>query len=302
MLDKVVIVSLTGGLGNQLFQYALGRRLARDNGFGLELDTSGYEGHEPDSTQGVRICSLQHFNIKAELVGRKEVGSVCWRGWLDSMIQRFKPYYARRSIEEPRNKSFVYDARLVRRRLRHSICLRYGFWQSEKYFLPIEQEIREELTFRNPPSGLNAVMASEIADDPVSVAVHVRHGDNASLSTCKLGVLPLSYYDKAIEDIHRQVENAHFYVFSDDPNWARSSLNMANAYVTFVNHNDARHDYEDLRLMSLCKHHIIANSTFGWWGAWLARHDRQIVYAPRRYYPELDIANPDLYPKEWRLI
>ena len=134
-----------------------------------------------------------------------------------------------------------------------------------------------------------------------SAAIHVRHGDNASTIAAKLGVLPRRYYEQAVEALRKEIQRARFFIFSDDWQWARTLLGEEPGF-TYVHHNAIDEAHEDLRLMSLCQHHILANSTFGWWGAWLGKKEGQIVYAPRRYYQDADVPNPDLYPSEWRLV
>lgn len=136
-------------------------------------------------------------------------------------------------------------------------------------------------------------------------AVHtlIRRGDNAHNppSMRSFGLVPLDYYYTAADRIASEVAEPHFYVFSDDPDWAQANFRL-NFPTTFVTHNDDWRNYEHLRLMNRCRHHIIANSIFSWWGAWLGKKPEQIVYAPRKYYQYLDRPTSDLYPTEWRLV
>jgi hypothetical protein len=134
-----------------------------------------------------------------------------------------------------------------------------------------------------------------------SVAVHVRHGDNATAAAQGLGVLPLAYYQKAAGLISEQARHPQFFVFSDDLDWARATLTLPGP-ATFVTHNGDEKNYEDMRLMAACKHHIVANSTFSWWGAWLGKKDDQIVYAPMKYYINTDQDFRDFYPASWNLL
>lgn len=307
---NVLTVHLMGGLGNQLFQYAFGRRLALVNNARLYLDASGY-GHavEADPVRGIRRCDIGHFNIAANIiVGRTNQGGMqtaAKRLW-DKAFRRFvalielsKPYYARREIVEPAGNRFRFDRRVHDRRIRGPISVR-GFWQSERYFLEIESVLHRELTLRQQLAPTKARLAEAI-ETSMSVGIHVRHGDNATAVASNLGLLPRDYYAEALSAIRREVRDLLFFVFSDDLAWARLFLgDIGPAY--FVEHNGQGKDPEDLHLLSLCKHHVLANSTFGWWGAWLGRKDGQIVYAPRRYYQNVDQANPDLYPADWRLI
>jgi hypothetical protein len=153
--------------------------------------------------------------------------------------------------------------------------------------------VREEIT------GKNQELAKAIQNS-VSVAVHVRHGDNASHIAAGLGVLPRQYYLTAMQALGRELANPRYFVFSDDISWAKELLSGGG--ITYVDQNRGARSYEDLRLMALGKHHVIANSTFGWWGAWLGKKEGQIVYAPKRYYQNVDRPNPDLYPPSWRQV
>ncbi|HSR33006.1 MAG TPA: alpha-1,2-fucosyltransferase [Anaerolineae bacterium] len=308
--QPVLTVHLGGGLGNQLFQYAFGRRMALANHAQLCMDATAYQNvAQPDPERGVRILGLQHFGIVGSIVSRKaNAGQATpWfrrklrKYWNKSirLLENRKPYYLRREVYEAEEKHFVFDP-LVYNRVITSDVDYHGFWQTEKYFLEIEPIVRQELTVKGRLGGPNAEMASMIRATP-SVCIHIRHGDNANIVAAALGVLPHEYFQQAITELVRDLPEARFYVFSDDIAWARQKL-CVDFPTTFVNHNGDARNYEDLRLMSLCRHHIVANSTFGWWGAWLGKKPGQIVYAPRRYYQNIDRRNPDLYPPHWRLI
>jgi hypothetical protein len=214
-------------------------------------------------------------------------------------VDRRKLYFLRHQIIEPAENHFRFDPRLLNVRLQGSVSLR-GFWQCQAYFLDVEDHIRRELVLRDEPRGKNAELASLIRATN-AVAIHVRHGDNANDVAAALGVLPRGYYARAIGEMRRDVKGPVFFVFSDDVAWSRQML-PADSALSFIDHNGTLLSHEDLRLMTLCKHHILANSTFSWWGAWLAQTPDQIVIAPRRYYLGVDRPNPDLYPPGWRLL
>ena len=308
--SPVLVVHLMGGLGNQMFQYALGRRLALANSAQLILDASGYaSGGEPDRELGTRLCGLSHFRVSAKIVGSVAsavAGPMPYNRWIykahsaaTRLAEFRKPYFLRQEIVEPDEQRFRFDKRLQGRRFDGVLTLR-GFWQAEAYFLDIQDEIRAELRVHDEPRGKNAEMGARI-EQTTSVAVHVRHGDNATSVAADLGLLPQTYYQKAIAEVRRNVPGPHFFVFSDSIEWARGLLGEDTGFI-FVDHNEAASSHEDMRLMTLCRHHVLANSTFGWWGAWLGKKKGQIVYAPRRYYQNVDRPNPDFYPPSWRLI
>ena len=306
---RVVVVHLMGGLGNQLFQYAFGRRLAVSNRGELHLDASGYLKYGPeDNGRGVRACELQYFNIAAKILGRENArasmaGSIQRRfrkgaKLLRRLVEKRKPYFLRQEIVEPDANHFRFDPQACGRIFSGTIYVR-GFWQSEKYFSDIEAQLRRELTWTTELKATERELATMISET-TSVAIHVRRGDFAGLGAWH-GILGREYYEAAVLALTREAQNVHFFVFSDDAASAFALLGGISP-CTFVSRHDAGSAHEDLRLIALCRHHIIANSTFSWWGAWLGNKDGQIVYAPRRYFQNVDRPNPDLYPDRWRLI
>lgn len=300
-------VHLMGGLGNQLFQYAFGRRLALVNGANLWLDAKGYqERPAPSQNTNWRACELGDFNIQAKIaystdvadksVMRRRIHKVLRLG--SRLVEKRKPYYDRGEIVEPTRNAFRFDPAVANRKFTGSLSIR-GFWQSERYFRDIESILRKDLSWRVEPPSTARDLAAELRASS-SVAVHVRHGDNAA-PTAALGVLPHGYYDTAMRAISEEISKPAFFVFSDDITWARRFLGTGPQLVYLSDGNSGRGS-TDLFLMASCRHHITANSTFSWWGAWLGKKEGQIVYAPRRYYQNLDRPNPDLYPQGWRLL
>jgi len=302
----LIILHLRGGLGNQLFQYALGKHLSIIHKKRLKLDVSDYTAVNPDSRKGVRIYCLKHFNIQAQIAesGDAEPFQKYFKKTFFSKVLRHAmrhtgrliKYYKHSYIFEPPNKCFVYYSHLLTEPLKTMVYID-GYWQTEKYFTSIENIIRNDFVFKDVPDKVNKKMLAEI-DSSTAVCVHVRRGDKI---VPRHGVLPLSYYHKAIEDLTKTVINPYFYVFSDEPEWAKINLRL-DFPVTFVNHNGDKNNYEDLRLMIHCKHHIIANSTFSWWGAWLGKKPGQLVYAPKRYFMHRNVPPLDYYPASWKLI
>ncbi len=300
-------VHLMGGLGNQLFQYAFGRRLALLNDAELWLDARGYQMQLPlDQTTGLRTVEVGDFNIAAKIIypgeiliersARRRIRKIVDFGL--RLAETGKPYHARREVEEPEENAFRFDPAVTNRRFSGSLSVR-GFWQSERYFCEIESVLRKELCLRTElPRMAQDLIPNMRASS--SVAVHVRHGDNAT-PTAALGMLPRAYYEEAMRAVSQLVTDPVFYVFSDDVAWAAEYLGHAGRFV-YVSRVEKVRSSTDQFLMSCCRHHIIANSTFSWWGAWLGKKDGQIVFAPRRYYQNVDRPNPDLYPGDWRLL
>ena len=278
----MVVSTLIGGLGNQMFQYAAGRALALRTGARLVLDVGWLE--RPPAHLTPRRYELGCFQIQAEVAQiyprtaferLRELLRLSPPVWREAMFQ-FKP----RTLELTRS------ARLV------------GYWNSERYFADHAGQIREDLAFCDPPSGSNRELAERIRET-TAVSVHVRRGDyfdNAAIHAFH-GVLPVDYYLTASARIRDAVRDPHFYVFSDDPDWCRSNLELGGP-TTVVDHNRG-HGSEDLRLTSLCAHHVIANSSFSWWGAWLNPRPDKIVIAPRRWLADDSHDTSHVVPAEW---
>ena len=302
----MIVIRFTGGLGNHLFQYALGRHLSLIHDRPLRFDISAYESVKADLKTGARVFSLSAFNVCGQPATPEELKDFLiyrtpgTRGRIARMANRLAPLEGRRYVEEPRKQYWHFSRTMLTSRLAQPVCL-VGNWQTERYFLDIAEVIRAELALRYPAERQNAEMLSLIASQE-SVAVHVRHTDNL-IRARKEGffVLPVEYYHEAAALIRQKLGQAQFYVFSDDPAWAKEVLRLPGP-TTFVEHNGDERNYEDLRLISACKHHIVGNSTFSWWGAWLGKKDGQIVYAPREYHLYLNGDYGDYYPAGWNLL
>lgn len=292
---RLVITKLIGGLGNQFFQYALGRALSIRNDAPLKLDVSGYESYK------LRRYSLSHFNVVEEIASHEEIERFRRAGSTRParLAARLGVLPRSRRFTTIVESGFAFSPEVLG--ARGNIYLE-GYWQSEKYFKEIEDVIRRELTVKSEPDGANEQVGRLIrATD--SVCVHVRRGDYASNPeiTKIYELCPPDYYRAAARELTKSVAAPHFFVFSDDPTWARENLEF-NQPTTFVEHNGAGKDYEDLRLMSLCKHFVIANSSFSWWGAWLGADPRKLVFAPKAWFRTREHDTRDLIPDAWYVI
>ncbi|NVN92664.1 MAG: alpha-1,2-fucosyltransferase [Desulfuromonadales bacterium] len=296
----MIIVRLSGGIGNQMFQYAAGRSLATLRKVPLKLDLSGFKNTAAGDT--IRSFALGTFAITAESAQPEEVRELCGTHGnpraktMQNLADRLVPMPFKTRFREPH---FHYTPDLLR--LGNNVYLD-GFWQSEKYFRDVRQIIQDEFSFRKPLTGENATMAENIASCS-AVALHVRRGDfEANPVTNRYhGTCPPEYYRQAMTLVSGMVSNPHFFIFSDDPAWCRKNLDPSRA-MTFVDHNTTDSADEDLRLMSLCGHAIIANSSFSWWGAWLIHNPDKVVVAPHKWFNERTINTDDLIPSSWRRI
>jgi len=289
----MIIVKLKGGLGNQLFQYALGRRLTYFSSVQLKLDVSYYR------TSKLRSYGLDHLNIVENIATEDDLNAFGVvegrdsRTIISKALERRKPIHKRRRIDE---RLLAFDPEILS--VSDNVYLD-GDWASEKYFCEIAEVLRAELTPKLRLDKVNEEMASEIAGAS-SVSVHIRRGDyvtNPEINKVH-GTCSLKYYNRCIGEIALKVRDPHFYVFSDDVQWTRKNLVIGHP-VTYVDHNDKENDFKDLYLMSKCKHHIIANSSFSWWGAWLSTSKDHVVFATSRWLSPGRTDVLDIIPERW---
>lgn len=274
--DLKVITRIFGGLGNQLFGYAAARRLALVNNAELVIDhISGFRF----DTQYNRHYQLDHFAIpcrKATPVERLEPFSRIRRNLLRRWNRRL-PFEQRGYLVQ---EGIDFDPRLLDLRPTKRLYLE-GYWQSEGYFKDVEGQIRKDLRIIPPTDVANLACAETIRQRP-AVAVHVRFFDEpASTESTKGNNAPGDYYARAVQAMEARVSGAHYFLFSDRPEAARSRIPLPDDRITLVHHNQGDENaYADLWLMTQCQHFITANSTFSWWGAWLAGNANKIVIAP----------------------
>lgn len=287
-----VIVCLQGGLGNQLYQYAVGRALSLHLGRQLLLDKRTIEPEAP-----ARHYDLGVFDIREQFVKGYEAWCARWVGsaTLGKTFQRV--WFPARKYKMIRETITSFDESVFRDHA-GPVILR-GYWQSFRYFASCEDLIRKEFQFKKSADFSNQALIAKMQAIN-SVAVHVRRGDYVSNAFFNqtMGVCSLDYYVAAANYLKQQFPKPQFFVFTDDPNWARKNLRLPGS-TQVVDNNLGRADYEDLRLMSSCRHLIIANSSFSWWAAWLASYPKKIVVAPKRWFRSDALADIDRVPPDW---
>lgn len=292
----MIIVKLQGGLGNQLFQYAVGRYLSFKYSTALKFDL--YEFLNPSQNNTPRTFKLKHFNICGEVASLSDLDNDFISPTLKNQIMRRIEIF----LGFPSNffliqeKSLKFDPNILQT---PDNCYLDGYWGSEKYFGHIDKVIRNELRIIEPIDPINLKYLEKITNGN-SVSIHVRRGDFVNIQTNLQfhGVCSLKYYSEAIDYIANKVEKPIFYIFSDDSEWCMSNINV-HYPVTYITHNGEEKDYEDFRLLSQCKHHIIANSTFSWWGAWLGSDPNKIVIAPKKWLMIEEKLYRDVIPENW---
>jgi hypothetical protein len=324
----MIIAHIFAGLGNQLFQYAAARRLAYVHETVLKLDLHDYSQNQYYYSHSQnRRFGLDHFNITAQIASWRDVARLCPLEGFTRVVRRALPdrlsdltlaachQVGVRSPYDYRTSDYVPGrpvpglrlGRVVSERFYHfdpavlscpdDVCLT-GFWQSEKYFQDVSEVIRRELSVKTPLTGKNDEVARQIlASD--SVSLHVRRGDKA-LQEHHLATTP-EFCERALTFFRAKLSHPRFFVFTDDWEWVQNKLSRQED-VVFVDHNHDEANYEDLRLMSLCRHNIIAPSSFSWWGAWLNANPAKIVVRPRALFNLANHDVKDVCPPDWIIL
>ena len=263
-----------------MFQYAVAKALARRLGCPFRLHVPLIRIHKD------RPFELPCFAARIPLARLPD-----FRAFTGGVLSW--PFLRRRRHPQVRQEQGHYfEASLLRAR---APLYLEGYWQSEKYFREYRDELLEDFTFRTAPIGSNLATKKQI-EESQSVAIHVRRGDYVSNpgTNAHHGALALPYYEPAIRYLSERVRDPLFFVFSDDIGWAREHLGPL-ARCVFVDHNKNAGS-EDLRLMSACKHQIIANSSFSWWAAWLNKNPSKLVVTPRNWLNKPAHTFEDIYP------
>jgi hypothetical protein len=285
------------GLGNQLFQYAAGLFYAKKHGARLEIvrrhkERADFFGHpRPFLLSQFRLSApVRELNMRDRLIC-----SVSSRKRPLVVTARF--VFRAATVEEPYVDHWTFMPALLHQKTARRVYVN-GFFQAHQYAREEGQCLRNEFQLRNPASGKNLDSLEQIRAVENPVSLHVRRGDYAVWRGGAM-VLKPRYYALAMQALLERVSNPTFFVFSDDMTFAREILPKCEQMV-FVDHNDEANPHEDLRLMSACRHHIIANSTLSWWGAWLNPAQEKTVCAPMRWQnDDPETPDPDILPPEW---
>jgi len=279
----MVIVKLYGGLGNQMFQYAAGVSLASKLDSELYMDLNWFDAIKGNPAVTQRIYELKDFGINPKLIGWKEKAEL--------------------KLKSPTNfQEDGLDFNKGFNKLKGNVVLD-GYWQSYKYFDGSSQVVRNEFSFPRKISAKNKALLRKI-NGSNSVSLHVRRGDyNTQVGRKYHGLISTVYYERALKDLSKTNKNLRLFVFSDEIDWCKENLEIATkAQTEFVDSNSSNTGVEDMRLMSACKHNIIANSSFSWWAAWLNTNPKKQIYAPRQWIKAVKVDLKDRVPEGWRII
>ena len=300
---KTILIRIWGGLGNQMYQYALARKLSiLNNSSEIKLDISYFDNY-------YWPFELNKLNIHASIADKNDIfefdnGSLGLKA--GRLIEKIPWIRVKDFIRKPFSK--VYTEPKVSfcpevLNIRQDVYLK-GYWSSYKYFNDIRNILIEDFTFKEKMNEANKKIADLIISSDSSISLHIRRGDYISLPEAKkLFRSPYEdgFYDRAVSDIEKKVDNPEFFIFSDDTEWVKENIKLKHK-MTFVDINKKNNNYWDMKLMSLCKHNIIANSTFSWWAAYLNQNQKKLVYAPKAWINDSRYIIEDLIPPEFTIL
>lgn len=290
----MIVVRIMGGLGNQMFQYAVGKRLATSHDTELKIDISYFK------KSGHRQYLLNHFSVPEDFAAKDEIRRLKYaqKPWWLLLSKELRQQARSDSQSYIREKYFHINEGAMSS---GPDAYLDGFWQSEQYFKDIEDFIRKTFTFQNP-SPQAVEMANRIRSSN-SVSLHVRRGDYIKEEGAfqVFETLSQAYYRDAVDYIRSQIGSLHVFVFSDNMPWVRENMSF-DCQTTMLDGSNSEYPLDDLYLMSLCRHNIVANSSFSWWGAWLNSHENKKVVAPSAWFRSREINTRDLIPEGWKRI
>lgn len=280
--DKLVVIQLSGGMGNQMFQYALYLQL-KALGKNVKIDdVTEYEG------RNARPIRLSVFD--ARYVTSTETEMKCLTDSYLDLASKIRRKLTGRKTAEYMEKSPVFDASVLNKDRAYLV----GWWQSEKYFKNIKEEVRKAFTFKAIDLSEDMRKYEDAMKNSNSVCVHIRRGDYLEVDEVYGGICTEAYYEKAMEKMRQDLQDCHFFIFTNDTPWAKE--HMSGSDVTVVEGNDEDAGYMDMYLMTQCKHYILANSSFSWWGCYLNPSKDKKVIAPRIWANGRDCK--DVYTEE----
>jgi hypothetical protein len=275
----MIYTRIRGGLGNQMFQYAAARSLSKKYNTDLILNTEYFYNTPLKDVK--RKYQLNVFNIDKNIKIEAKINPII------KFIQKiFLKFFG--------DKIQIFIANLILK-IKLSVYLN-GYFQNEKYFLDIREILLEEFTL-NKEINEETKKIKEVIEKSEAICLNVRRGDYLRPDYLKIyGICSMEYYNQALEYIKDRVKKPLICIFSDDPEWVKKEFKIDNVLFT---DNRTISDYEQMYLMSLCKHNIIANSSFAWWGAWLNQNPNKIVIGPKQWLVNKTSEEIDIMPKDW---
>ena len=275
----MVIVKISGGLGNQLFQYAFGKAIEEKYGYDVKYDLSYYEDIPKDDTYREvfvsRYIPLHMLATKDDILKITKWDKSVWKKALKRLgFAEYRTKYERpgdgvTSIEQVKD-----DTLLI------------GYWQSEEYFSNVCDKIREEFSFETDTQSPEMKVLSEKIKSSDSVSIHVRGGDYLLAQNQAIfgGICTSEYYEEAYAYMKKKNPAGKFFLFTNDVEWTKNNIHLPYEEIIMVSEEyEATEDWMDLYLMSICKDNIIANSSYSWWAAWLNANKNKTVICPSKW-------------------
>ena len=305
-MKNTLAIYFQGGIGNQLFQFSIGYILSKKNNMKLKFHIEGYENSERrfELNNFVKIKKSNFFLVKKftfkinllRFILRKFVNLLEKINKKDKLFNVFngqdKIFYPYQRIEEI--SPFVFNSNILKYKIKKSSTI-VGYYQSEKYFSDYRKELLKIFEFSKSKSKQFKIYFDKINKNN-SVAIHFRRGDYISPKLKDThNILSYNYYQRSIDYIKKKVKKPNFFIFTDDINYIKNTKFVKKNKCFLIN---TQSSYEDLHLMSTCKHFIIANSSFSWWGAWLGSNKKKIVCAPNKWI-NANISINDIIPIDW---
>ena len=290
----MIIVKIQGGLGNQMFQYALAKymeSMGKNVKIYLGHYSEVYKGSEDAIHNGYELQQI--FMPTLPIASKREALKYARvnRSFLSRGLNKVFGLKKTHNRQEDLDKRHCYFPQF---KDLHDAYLE-GYWNSFLYAEEVKGSIMKEYKFKNELSLRNAEVVKHM-EDTISVSLHIRHGDYLKLQD-RYEIPSLKYYTSAIEYFQKRFKKVHFFCFSDDIEWCRKHIDISN--IDFIDWNTGADSYVDMQLMSRCKHNIIANSTFSMWAAWLNTYENKIVIRPKSVFVDVENEKKDMWPKEW---
>ena len=287
MMDVVVVFN---GLGNQMSQYAFYLQKKK-------INPSTYLISFCKDHNGLEINSVFNIEWKDRFVNKLLYGLfrvlVADRFKIVTSPTQYLLKFLGCKVEQ---EDFNYNFNPDYLKPSKGITFYFGGWHTEKYFLNAKREVLNAFNFNKEVDEKSLMLIDEMMNND-SVALHVRRGDYLNEANINLfgKVCTINYFEKAIVEITNRIKSPYFYVFSNDIDWVKKNLKLDK--VTYVTHNSGKDSWRDLLLMSNCKHNIISNSSFSWWGAWLNKHPKSNIISPARFLNSDKVS--EVYPSHW---
>lgn len=280
-------IKLSGGLGNQMFQFATGYTLAKKNNVKLSLDLRRFSRRKDHN--GFELQNVFDIYSKVKFLDNP----------LNFYLINFKEILHKIDFTYKKfNEPHYHYTKMISNVSKHSKL--NGYWQSELYFQNYADEIKKIFSFSKQLNEKNSLIANEIKQNQ-SISIHIRRGDYLLPNNSNHNTDLRKYYLKAIEKTSKFYNSPKYFIFTDDPSWVSRNFTLDYLFK-IVNINHQTQSFFDMYLMSLCKSNIIANSSFSWWGAWLNNNKDKVVYAPKNWFKDKRISTDDLIPKSWNIL